>query len=134
MRERLLHALRRLWPQYTWKPANAGSERIFSCYAAPYEISVEWANNTSTVTFTRTYSNESLPIIGIGTAVGMSAEGIRRAYLDAAVAWRKLHEPPPMPVRETPADVVKDQHEMQRAFGKEDKELLRIFGLLKDDE
>lgn len=107
---------------------------MFTCYAAPYEISVEWANNTTTVTFTRTYSNESLPIIGLGTADGMSAEGVRRAYSEAVIGWRKLHEPPPMPVRETPADVVKDQREMQRAFGKEDKELLRIFGLLKDDE
>lgn len=75
--------------------------------AAPYEIIVEWSAGNSAVTLVRNY-NESDAVSVTGASPGSTAEGIRRAFMEAQVAWMLLQKPPKGPCSSTPAEVQDD--------------------------
>lgn len=121
MRERLVTALKRLWPQYKWTPVDVGRERIYRCDTeSGFVIMVEWSNATTTVTLSRNFGGE-LDATAVGASTGMTAEGVRRAYLEASVGWRLLVAPPPPPavtvLQETATEIESDQQFFRRFFG-----------------
>lgn len=115
MRERLLTALKRLWPEYRWTPVDIGRERNYSAEAGPFLLMVEWSNASSTVTLKRDFGGE-LDVSVVGASTGMTAEGIRRAYLEALVSWHTLVAPPPTPTRESAVEVESDHDFFARFF------------------
>lgn len=103
----LLSTVQSLWPEHTWTPAQTGNERVYRCLASPYEIVVEWSAGNSAVTLVRHYS-ESDAVSATGASTGSTAEGIRRAFTEARLAWMVLQNPPKGPRPTTPEEVRDD--------------------------
>lgn len=117
MRERLAIALRRLWPEAKWAPVETGRDRIYCAEVGVYEIVVEWNSGITTLILSRCYGEGTDPVSTLGTSHGMTAEGIRRAYLEAALAWRVLQAPPAAPSKESAAEVESDRDFFRRLGG-----------------
>lgn len=117
MRERLPIALRRLWPDHRWSPVETGRDRIYSAEIDGYEITVEWNSGMTTLVLSRCYGETGESVSTIGTSQGMTAEAIRRAYLDAVLAWRVLQSPPRAPTRESAMEVESDRDFFRRLGG-----------------
>ena len=103
----LLSTVQRLWPDHTWTQAQTGNERVYRCLATPYEMIVEWSAGNSSVTLVRHYS-ESDAVSVTGASPGSTAEGIRRGFAEAVLAWMLLQKPPKGPCNSTPAEVQDD--------------------------
>lgn len=103
----LLSTVQRLWPDHTWTQAQTGNERVYRCLATPYEMIVEWSAGNSSVTLVRHYS-ESDAVSVTGASPGSTAEGIRRGFSEAVLAWMLLQKPPKAPCTSTPAEVQDD--------------------------
>ena len=107
-RNALLSTVQRLWPEHSWTKAQTGNERVYRCLASPYEIFVEWSAGNSAVTLVRNY-NDTDAVSVTGASTGSTAEGIRRAFMEAQVAWMLLQKPPKGPsVASTPEEVQDD--------------------------
>ena len=117
MQERLGNALRRLWPDYRWSPAETGRDRIYCADAGEYQIVVEWNNGSTILILARAYGSPDCAASAVGTSGGMTAEAIRRAYLDAALAWKILQAPPPAPSKESAAEIESDHAFFKRLGG-----------------
>jgi len=122
MQERLGNALRRLWPDYRWAPAETGRDRIYNAEAGEYQIVVEWNNGTTILILARTYGSPDCAASAIGTSHGMTAESIRRAYLEAALAWKILQAPPPVPSKESAEEIESDHAFFKRLGGLRENE------------
>ena len=86
---------------------------------------VEWRGGNTTITVTRNYGEGSQVSI-VGAAVGTTAEGVRRAYAEARVAWISLQRMPPDPMPTTLEEILADQDYLRG--------LLRGLKSAEDDE
>ena len=93
--------------------------------APPYMMVVEWRGGNTTITVTRNYGEGSQVSI-VGAAVGTTAEGVRRAYAEARVAWISLQRMPPDPMPTTLEEILADQDYLRG--------LLRGLKSAEDDE
>lgn len=114
---RLPKILYSLWPKYRWTPMETGFERIYKCSAGDYMMSVEVRGGNTYLTLARNYNNPESPISVVGTSVGVTSESVRRAYLEAKLAWMELHALPLDPTKAETPDVVEDQDYMKKLFG-----------------
>jgi hypothetical protein len=112
-RSTLPKTLATLWPDYEWTPINAGFERCYRCRKDEYEIVVEWRGGNSTMTITRFYG-EGTQVSVLGASVGTTAEGLRRAFAEARLAWMRLQTFPPSPLPATLEELLADHNYLRR--------------------
>lgn len=119
-RSTLPKTLRALWPDYEWTPISSGYERCYKSRMDTYEIVVEWRGGNSTITITRFYGEETQVSV-IGAAVGATAEGLRRAFLEAHLAWMQLQTFIPKPQPPTFDELLADQNYLKRLLRSTDE-------------
>lgn len=110
-RPTLLSTLRRLWPDFRWTNTQAGLEKGCVGEASPYTLVVEWRGGNTTIAVTRHYG-EGSQVSVVGAAVGTTAEGVRRAYAEARLAWISLQRMPDDPRPTTLEEILADQDYM----------------------
>ena len=117
--ERMPKILKTMWPKYKWMPIETGYERIYKCVASPYEISVEARGGNIYLTLSRYYTNPDMPVSVVGASVGVSAEAVRRAFLEAKLAWMLLHKVDVDPIQALSSDLEDDQEYFKKLFDSE---------------
>jgi hypothetical protein len=96
LRASLLHTLQALWPDFRWTLTQVGIERGCTCSVPPYEITVEFLAGYTNITVIREYG-ENARVSVVGASAGTTEESIRRAFLEAQVAWMLLQAFPKRP-------------------------------------
>ena len=114
---RLPKILYTLWPKYRWTPIETGFERIYKCMADGYSMLVEVRGGNAHLTIARYYNNSEVPVSVVGTSVGVTPESVRRAYLEAKIAWMELHKLPMEPTKASTLDLLDDQEYFKKLFG-----------------
>lgn len=105
--------LQALWPAYEWTPIHSGFERCYRCRADVYEIVAEWRGGNSTITITRFYGEDTQTSV-LGASVGTTAEGLRRAFAEAHLAWLRLQAFVPRPQPATLEEMLADKNYLRR--------------------
>ena len=115
----LSKTVRSLWPHYEWTQAEFGIEKGYRGKAPPYEILVEWRGGSSYVTLARYFTSLDTPVSVVGVSDGMGAEAVRRAYLEAKLAWMSLIATPKEPTPTTAEDLEEDWSYFKKLLGTE---------------
>ena len=117
--EKLSKILKTMWPKYKWMPIETGYERVYKCSASPYELAIEARGGNIYFTLSRYYTNQDMPVSVVGASVGVSAESIKRAYLEAKLAWMLLHKVDIDPGQSSAQDIADDQEYFKKLFDSE---------------